>query len=131
MTRLFVYFFFTSRRRNRRYWRDWSSEVCSSDLKQQLLALPEVLGRDDRRYRLPLREREEVGHVTALRRPAHAGQLVDLETVDLAPVGEEEHVVVGRRDKEMLDVVALFELHPGDAHARSEARRVGKECRSR
>src|SRR3712207_6898348 len=29
---LFVYFFFSSRRRHTRYWRDWSSDVCSSDL---------------------------------------------------------------------------------------------------
>src|SRR5258707_11466995 len=31
--RLFlVFFFFSSRRRHTRYWRDWSSDVCSSDL---------------------------------------------------------------------------------------------------
>src|SRR3712207_9238526 len=30
VTRLF--FFFSSRRRHTRYWRDWSSDVCSSDL---------------------------------------------------------------------------------------------------
>src|SRR3712207_7563133 len=28
----FVSFFFSSRRRHTRYWRDWSSDVCSSDL---------------------------------------------------------------------------------------------------
>src|SRR5438445_5038665 len=27
-------FFFSSRRRHTRYWRDWSSDVCSSDLKR-------------------------------------------------------------------------------------------------
>src|SRR3712207_8842286 len=27
-------FFFSSTRRHTRYWRDWSSEVCSSDLEQ-------------------------------------------------------------------------------------------------
>src|SRR3712207_7959559 len=27
-------FFFSSRRRHTRYWRDWSSDVCSSDLFQ-------------------------------------------------------------------------------------------------
>src|SRR3712207_9105342 len=27
-----VEFFFSSRRRHTRYWRDWSSDVCSSDL---------------------------------------------------------------------------------------------------
>src|SRR3712207_7644884 len=29
-------FFFSSRRRHTRYWRDWSSDVCSSDLDQAL-----------------------------------------------------------------------------------------------
>src|SRR3712207_6903161 len=29
-------FFFSSRRRHTRYWRDWSSDVCSSDLKKLL-----------------------------------------------------------------------------------------------
>src|SRR5258707_7539417 len=28
----FLCFFFSSRRRHTRYWRDWSSDVCSSDL---------------------------------------------------------------------------------------------------
>src|SRR5258707_9306298 len=28
-----LFFFFSSRRRHTRYWRDWSSDVCSSDLK--------------------------------------------------------------------------------------------------
>src|SRR3712207_9010261 len=28
-------FFFSSRRRHTRYWRDWSSDVCSSDLEGQ------------------------------------------------------------------------------------------------
>src|SRR3712207_7387735 len=30
-------FFFSSRRRHTRYWRDWSSDVCSSDLNGQVL----------------------------------------------------------------------------------------------
>src|SRR3712207_7110471 len=32
LTPLSVFFFFSSRRRHTRYWRDWSSDVCSSDL---------------------------------------------------------------------------------------------------
>src|SRR3712207_7463765 len=28
-------FFFSSRRRHTRYWRDWSSDVCSSDLRMR------------------------------------------------------------------------------------------------
>src|SRR3712207_8432975 len=32
MQSFFLFFFFSSRRRHTRYWRDWSSDVCSSDL---------------------------------------------------------------------------------------------------
>src|SRR5947209_10915050 len=31
------FFFFSSRRRHTRYWRDWSSDVCSSDLSDSRL----------------------------------------------------------------------------------------------
>src|SRR3712207_7696746 len=30
-------FFFSSRRRHTRYWRDWSSDVCSSDLELKIM----------------------------------------------------------------------------------------------
>src|SRR3712207_206774 len=33
MSDIICFFFFSSRRRHTRYWRDWSSDVCSSDLK--------------------------------------------------------------------------------------------------
>src|SRR3712207_9520910 len=36
------FFFFSSRRRHTRYWRDWSSDVCSSDLRRRVDA--EVVG---------------------------------------------------------------------------------------
>src|SRR5947209_12860800 len=32
MCHVVILFFFSSRRRHTRYWRDWSSDVCSSDL---------------------------------------------------------------------------------------------------
>src|SRR3712207_8348074 len=35
-----VVFFFSSRRRHTRYWRDWSSDVCSSDLPEGGHATP-------------------------------------------------------------------------------------------
>src|SRR3712207_8347694 len=31
---VYYVFFFSSRRRHTRYWRDWSSDVCSSDLSR-------------------------------------------------------------------------------------------------
>src|SRR3712207_7575018 len=44
---MFICFFFSSRRRHTRYWRDWSSDVCSSDLMNGLaLQVQEVLKRD-------------------------------------------------------------------------------------
>src|SRR3712207_6788157 len=39
---LFI-FFFSSRRRHTRYWRDWSSDVCSSDLVGIHPAVPALL----------------------------------------------------------------------------------------
>src|SRR3712207_3072089 len=41
---LFFCCFFSSRRRHTRYWRDWSSDVCSSDLIDEVVA--EVLPQD-------------------------------------------------------------------------------------
>src|SRR3712207_8433701 len=35
-TKCSTFFFFSSRRRHTRYWRDWSSDVCSSDLEAVL-----------------------------------------------------------------------------------------------
>src|SRR3712207_7028464 len=43
-----LFFFFSSRRRHTRYWRDWS-DVCSSDLRVGREALP---GAERRRARL-------------------------------------------------------------------------------
>src|SRR5438445_13563782 len=46
-------FFFSSRRRHTRYWRDWSSDVCSSDL--YLIQLTsQVLAKRDRATGRPL-----------------------------------------------------------------------------
>src|SRR3712207_9596993 len=36
-------FFFSSRRRHTRYWRDWSSDVCSSDLPGAMQAVLDSL----------------------------------------------------------------------------------------
>src|SRR3712207_8813916 len=67
--------FFSSRRRHTRYWRDWSSDVCSSDLgdRMQLLA---GTGRGDDRQRQPLVPRDRRPRV-AVHRAAH-GALSDV-----------------------------------------------------
>src|SRR5258707_8952576 len=40
-----IFFFFSSRRRHTRYWRDWSSDVCSSDLVKYQRKLARLLSR--------------------------------------------------------------------------------------
>src|SRR3712207_2540687 len=40
------FFFFSSRRRHTRYWRDWSSDVCSSDLPDRLELVLRLLVRE-------------------------------------------------------------------------------------
>src|SRR3712207_64609 len=39
-----LFFFFSSRRRHTRYWRDWSSDVCSSDLETLLVQSGKPVG---------------------------------------------------------------------------------------
>src|SRR3989440_7392754 len=105
------FFFFSSRRRHTRSDRDWSSDVCSSDL----------------------------GHVEAQELDAHRDRQLprDLGLADASRAGEQEaadglarlaeararHLDGGG---ECLDGFVLSE-----DHERSEERRVGKECRSR
>src|SRR3712207_9271098 len=57
-----MFFFFSSRRRHTRYWRDWSSDVCSSDLDQDQVV--------DAERRLQRRQPVEVGQ-QRLRVDAH------------------------------------------------------------
>src|SRR3712207_7935392 len=91
-TKRIAVFFFSSRRRHTRYWRDWSSDVCSSDLEQ----LAEVLAQVGSGARQSVRELRTL--------------LMDLYPTSLRTAGLE---------------TALCQA------ARSEERRVGKECRSR
>src|SRR3712207_8539374 len=49
-----TFFFFSSRRRHTRYWRDWSSDVCSSDLKddiERMMRDAEAHAEEDKRRR--------------------------------------------------------------------------------
>src|SRR5215203_4757187 len=58
-----MFFFFSSRRRHTRYWRDWSSDVCSSDLPR----------RWERRHSDPSRARAR-GPARRLRRGTAMGE---------------------------------------------------------
>src|SRR3712207_8044674 len=89
----FCCFFFSSRRRHTRYWRDWSSDVCSSDL-----------------YRT-------VGDMTC------TGAVRSTATTLADVVAEIAATTVTERGETRADDRV--------GEARSEERRVGKECRSR
>src|SRR3712207_446162 len=51
----FGHFFFSSRRRHTRYWRDWSSDVCSSDLSSSSPSISKTIsaGRSETRRAEP------------------------------------------------------------------------------
>src|SRR5437868_10782998 len=105
----FFFFFFSSRRRHTRSKRDWSSDVCSSDLVGRDapgigLQPVEVAERDERR-RSAADAVEQRHH---LRHRSHL-HLLRSEPAD-------------RRERRH---------HDEDRPPRSEERRVGKECRSR
>src|SRR5690606_41128757 len=65
---LFFFFFFSSRRRHTRFSRDWSSDVCSSDL---CLALEDILDQ------LPVTRSETDGVVLEVRRGAFQTKVQD------------------------------------------------------
>src|SRR3712207_6982127 len=49
-------FFFSSRRRHTRYWRDWSSDVCSSDLEKVSKDIPEQAKKDIQNAKVQIKE---------------------------------------------------------------------------
>src|SRR3712207_7521000 len=80
------FFFFSSRRRHTRYWRDWSSDVCSSDLLWAVtlrshrthrgqVPSPASASRGSRPDRGPSGPRDRSTHLTAVAaRPGGGGK---------------------------------------------------------
>src|SRR3712207_9240528 len=107
-------FFFSSRRRHTRYWRDWSSDVCSSDLGDQTV----IYGAGP------------VGLMAALSatiRGAGKVMVVDRQPDRLKLA--ESIGAIAIDDSKVDPVQAVLDQTMG--LGRSEERRVGKECRSR
>src|SRR5699024_12214704 len=97
------YFFFTSRRRHTRSKRDWSSDVCSSDLSGTARRiLPETKGFPQRH--LPYQKSISVEHTQS--------QKADQDTS-------------GQKDGNQRQMIQQQKIQ------RSEERRVGKECRKK
>ena len=85
----------------------------------------EVAHRHAGGHALALAQRQEVHHGLALGLAPALGDLVDLEPVHLAEVGEEQQVGVGGGDEQVLDDVLLLRLHPGHALAAPPLASVG------
>ena len=77
--------------------------------KDQILVLREVTSRDDCRGMLSLGQCKHVDQCRATCLTRTNGQLMDLDAVDLTLVGEEQHIVMRRSDKQVLDKVIVLE----------------------
>src|SRR5207245_3604631 len=97
------FFFFSSRRRHTRCYRDWSSDVCSSDLSSGWMRKASTFGCDS------LRSQKSPSHST-VRNSLSGGSLKNTATS------------VTRR---------AIRLPVRKRNGRSEERRVGKEWRTR
>src|SRR5690606_40240885 len=97
------YFFFSSRRRHTRFSRDWSSDVCSSDLLAHKLNYVNNGGRD-----------------------INAGYDGNAFTVIISGFGVDNNYIYSPQGA----VLDFSQPCPYNC-LRSEERRVGKECRSR
>src|SRR3712207_9580231 len=131
-------YFFSSRRRHTRYWRDWSSDVCSSDLVYQFVKSGKWNVGEQQAA-------EALGNIDWFKQgDGWTWTVKDLEhSADLAREGWEE--VKRRLADETYDMLLLDEFtYPMKfgwvdtkeivevlKNRRSEERRVGKECRSR
>src|SRR5207253_4132636 len=96
--------FFSSRRRHTRWPRDWSSDVCSSDLNRFLDEFVALLTRD-----------------------ASKEELLSCAKVMLDSFAEEDTEEREQADTYVGEVMRAIGL---DDWTRSEERRVGKECRT-
>src|SRR5215217_910448 len=81
-------FFFSSRRRHTRYWRDWSSDVCSSDLLDEQVAVigVEDVAGDAGALRLPVEPGAERAVVDPVVADDHVDGCVQLDAADLVAV---------------------------------------------
>ncbi len=83
--------------------------------EHQVAPLGVVARGEDRPHLFALAQGEHVRDVPAARIARALRQLVHLLAVHLAGVGEEQQVVVRRRDEEMVDVVIVLQLHAAQA----------------
>src|SRR3712207_9578140 len=109
---VFVFFFFSSRRRHTRYWRDWSSDVCSSDLETNGTTSNADASAQSRKPSTQCKDSTTTGSGCLQSTHRTRGENSKTQSTHTSP-----------REKEQAD--------ENLGKRRSEERRVGKECRSR
>src|SRR5258707_6021308 len=132
------FFFFSSRRRHTRYWRDWSSDVCSSDLPEIIQSARSRLGTQARdvgqfldRLHAELREAE----AERLRLRAQDEEL-NRERARLALEGKrEQQEKVRELEKKLETLLRDFEYHAREAvnavQDRAAAQKLSKDSERR
>src|SRR3712207_9055493 len=132
-----VLFFFSSRRRHTRYWRDWSSDVCSSDLVRKIIR--------DRKLRVFFCDMVKIAREVASEADLQMrmqgivllGAFLKLTPYARQSNMSDEQVYAGvekalrkyfgkRGDRVVQDNLTCVKR--GYSDMRSEERRVGKEC---
>src|SRR5256884_5984875 len=116
-----MFFFFSSRRRHTRCSRDWSSDVCSSDLGFDVLYACQDVDYDKAARLFSIPRRFGIAKALLIARGMHVGVIALLSWLALS-LGLPWPSWAG------IAVVAVLLAYE---HSRSEERRVGKECRSR
>src|SRR3712207_7232492 len=97
--------FFSSRRRHTRYWRDWSSDVCSSDLK--------VIAEGEK-HDLIQKYTDCSTIIVEVHSVEHIEELNKLKGVQSVVV-EENNIIIKRNSNEM-DLQDVIEVKIGRAH---------------
>src|SRR5215217_1988533 len=97
------FFFFSSRRRHTRYWRDWSSDVCSSDLELTRASLARTLAGDP--------------DLVLLDEPTNHLDVASLEWLEQQLTTLDAAIVLVAHDRWFLEAVgtAVLELEDGRA----------------
>src|SRR3712207_9436001 len=116
-----VLFFFSSRRRHTRYWRDWSSDVCSSDLRS---AVWEKKRRRDGLMRLA---EDEVDWVVGFLDECWWSRVAQPNLHSFSEEGEPLRLVEQMVEKDDPDPKAISCYGLYTPELRAEERRVGKE----
>src|SRR3712207_5366752 len=122
-----MFFFFSSRRRHTRYWRDWSSDVCSSDLTHYEGVVPYIQRRHSEAESDYSREQIE-GYMREVPCPECGGARLKPESLGVTIDGRNIHEISSLSIRDAAEALGRLELSERD---KMIAERVTKEINAR